>query len=150
MKQAGEIRIDKEGQWFFNNLPIINRMIYLFFCQHVEPAAGGGYQLRVGQETCPLVVEDTPFVVTRIVPAGLEGFIIKLNDETEEALDLNTFFIGRKNIPYCRVKDRKFPARFLRAPYYALAEHIEEGSAGKFFLVVGSQRVYITHEAETP
>ena len=148
INEAFEIRIDKEGNWYYNNLPIINRTIYLFFNRHIQHDGQGGYLLRIGSDTCRLVVEDTPYVVTgvslaeRAVARG-QQFSIRLNDETEEPLDLTTFYMGRENVPYCRVKEGMFPARFLRPPYYRLAEHINQSDDGRFFFLLDGERVYI-------
>ena len=148
LKQQGIIRIDKEGAWFYNDLPIINRKIYLFFNQHITKDEEGGYSLKIGSETCRLAVEDTPYVVSDISLVTTESppenfFKIKLNDETEQALDLATLYIGQDNVPYCTVKRGEFPARFLRAPYYRLAEHIEQEGEEDFYIFLNSKKVYV-------
>ncbi|MCX5901271.1 MAG: DUF1285 domain-containing protein, partial [Proteobacteria bacterium] len=62
--RQGEIKIDKEGNWFFNGVPIINKQILDLFTASIEPDGHGGYRLHIGEETSPIVVEDTPYVVT--------------------------------------------------------------------------------------
>ena len=141
------IKIDREGNWFYNSLPIINKKIYLFFNQNLKIDARGNYIIQVGNEICPIEVEDTPFVVKDVsaVQTGSPGrffFKISLNDETEEELDLNTFHIGKDNIPYCRVKKGGFPARFLRAPYYELARYIQEENSG-FYILLKDEKVQV-------
>jgi len=49
-----------------------------------------------------------------------------LSDETEEALAPDTLYVGNENVLYCEVKEKRFPARFLRSAYYQLAEHVVE------------------------
>ena len=39
-------------------------------------------------------------------------------DETKEKLDLNTLSINNENIPYAKVKNGEFDARFTRPAYY--------------------------------
>lgn len=123
----GEIRIDREANWYYNGLPIVNRNIYRFFNQHVEHASGGGYELRIGNETCPLLVEDTPFVVQLLwqVEAPGQGFAIRLNDGTEEPFAVETLRISTGDVPYCRVRDGRFPARLLRPAWNALAPYVD-------------------------
>jgi hypothetical protein len=53
-------------------------------------------------------------------------FYVRLNDETEEKLDLKNFRIDGKNVPYIKVKGGKFDARFSRPAYYELMKHAEE------------------------
>ncbi len=148
LSEKQTIKIDKEGNWFYNDLPIINKKIFLFFNQHIIKDGKGGYLLQVGKETCKLVVEDTPYVVAKITfvssdKEGREFFRIKLNDETEEKLDMNTFYIGKDNIPYCRVKKGLFPARFLRPPYYQLAQHIQQEAEDRFCFLLNNKKFYV-------
>jgi len=111
-----EIRIDIEGNWIYNGAQIVNRNILLLFCNGLENDNKGGYLLRVDKETSPVIVENTPFVV---VDAAKEEDVLKiqLNDETVETLDMESFFIDKTNVPFCRVKDGRFSARFLRKAY---------------------------------
>jgi hypothetical protein len=140
-----EIVIDKEGNWFYNGLPIINRKIQLYFCQLLEIGPDGGYLLRNEQEVCPVEVQDTPFVVTSLWPSDgpHEQFFIKLNDDTVETLDMQTLVISAENIPYCQVKQGRFRARFLRAPYYRLAESVQQEGDAKFFIELNGERHYL-------
>ncbi|MHA1575158.1 MAG: DUF1285 domain-containing protein [Alphaproteobacteria bacterium] len=148
LKEEPTIKIDKEGNWFFKNLPIINRKIFLFFNQQLRKDEKGGYVLRVGQETCKIKVEDTPFVVAGIefvdsAPGKESFFKIRVNDETEETLDLNSLYIDRDNVPYCLVKRERYPARFLRPPYYHLAEFIQQEKEGRFFILLNKKKLFI-------
>lgn len=139
------IFIDKEGTWFYNGLPIINRQILQYFYQLLEIGPDGGYLLRNAQEACPVEVQDTPFVVTALWPSEgpHEKFFIKLNDDSVETLAMKTLSISAENIPYCTVKGR-FKARFLRAPYYRLVESVQqEGDAG-FFIELNGKRHYLS------
>lgn len=143
--QPGEIRIDKQGAWFFNGVPIINRNVLDLFNASIEPDGSGGYRLRIGAETNPIVVEDTPYVVTRVEreqgPDG-PGFSLLLSDGSSERLCLETLSLSGENVPYCRVKNGRFSARFLRPPYYQLADHIEQ-EGDRYFIREGDKRVYL-------
>lgn len=141
------LRIDKEGNWFYNDLPIINKAIHLFFNQHLTRDESGAYIVRIGKETSRLFVEDTPFVVTSIdyiqTKAPEDFFNIRLNDETIEKLALDTLYIGKNNIPYCRVKEGLFPARFLRAAYYQLAQHVQQEGEDGFYIMLNGRKQYL-------
>lgn len=146
--QDCRIRIAKDGTWFYNDLPIINRTIYLFFNQHLEQDGAGGYRLRVNGETCPVTVEDTPFLVTDVwresdPESGRDALYIRLNDETAEKLDLGTLFIRPDNAPCCRVKNSRFPARFTRAAYYRMAEYVVEHEDGRFSIPLNGMHYFL-------
>ena len=139
------IVIDKEGSWFYNGLPIINRQILQYFYQLLEIGPDGGYLLRNEQESCPVEVQDTPFVVTALWPSEgpHEQFFIKLNDDSVETLAMETLVISAENIPYCIVKGR-FKARFLRVPYYRLAESVQQEGDAAFFVELNGERHYLS------
>ncbi len=103
------IVIDKEGTWFYNGLPIINRQILLYFYQLLEIGPEGSYLLRNEQESCSVEVQDTPFVVTALWPSKgpHEQFFIKLNDETVETLEMETLVISAKK--YSLLHDKTGP-----------------------------------------
>ncbi len=137
----GTIRIDKEGAWFFNDSPIINSAVLDLFNRHIEPAPDGGYLLKIDGETCPLVVEDTPYVVAGLSPDELGcGLTARLNDGTHETFSPETLRIGETGIPYCTVKNGRFPARLLRPAWNSLALHIEEDGSGRYALVIGGTK----------
>jgi len=132
--------IDKEGHWFQNGAEIIHREVYLTFCQALEKTAEGGYRIRIGQEICRVEVEDTPFVVRRILDGECGRLFMVLNDETVEAFRPDQFWIGDGNVPYAEVKERRFHARFLRPAYYELAKHITiDDDENAYFIVDGEQ-----------
>lgn len=140
-----EIKIDKEGSWFYNNAPIVNRNVFLLFCKHLEKDPRGGYRLRIDRETCPVTVEDAPFVVVDAV-RDKDNLKIQLNDETVETLDLKTFYIAAGNVPYCTVKNGAFRARFLRKAYYRIAEYFEQDGEDSFFIRLGGKRFDLRQE----
>ena len=85
-------------------------------------------------------VEDAPFVVTTIEfipfgPDGQEAIWLTLNDETREKLDPATLRIGPGNIPYCKVREGMFEARFSRNAYQLLVPYIQhDEKENRFFL----------------
>jgi uncharacterized protein len=139
-----ELMIEKDGTWRYNGQPIVNRAIYLFFNQSLEQTPDGGYQVRVGEEVSPVAVEDTPFVVTQVeLREDAGAFVITLNDETEEGLQLETLAVGKDNVLYCAVKGGKFQARFLRPSYYQLTEHLQQDAEDRFYIYLNGKKYYI-------
>ncbi len=135
--EVNSIFIDKEGRWFYQGLEMVRRDIVLLFYRHLHLDGQGQYLIRLDGEERYLEVEDTAFVVSRIdlEPHGEGGasFRIWLNDDSQEALNLDTLFVGKGNVLYCRVKEGRFPARFRRQAYYQLAEHVQEEN-GKYLV----------------
>jgi len=72
----------------------------------------------------PVEVEDAPFVVVRFEADG-EGWALSLSDGSREALDPATLTLRRGEVPYCRVKDGRFEARFSRAATWQLLQCVE-------------------------
>ena len=109
--------IDKRGNWFQDGIKIQHRLTYLYNNKLLKRDEEGNYYLDEGSGKLYIKVEDTPFVVKMIDKKG-DDFYIILNDETQEKLDLNTLSINNENIPYAKVKNAEFDARFTRPAYY--------------------------------
>lgn len=122
------IRIDREGHWFYNGSQIIHPSVLKVFNDGLFIGEDNNHYLRVEDDIAYIEVEDAPFVVRGVRPVQREGalfgFTIRLSDGTDEALDLTSLEINRKNVPYCRVR-KGMLARFTSQAYYMLAEHIE-------------------------
>jgi len=127
--QGGEIRLDNEGRWFHEGVEITHKLTAELFSQSVKKHPDGGYCLEVGVERARIVVDDTPYMVGRVT---VEGGVAtaRLNDKSEEDLDLASLRVGEDNVLYCRVKNGEFPARLLRPAYYQLMKYLEETDDG--------------------
>lgn len=142
------IRIDKEGNWYYQGLPIINHQIYLHLNQCLEKDPSGKYVLLMDGEKCYLEVEDTPYVIQEasLKPAtkSTPRLMVKLNDGTEEVLKADTLRAGKDNVLYCKVKDAQYDARFLRASYYQLAKFLQHDGK-RYYLLAGGKKIYLKH-----
>jgi uncharacterized protein len=137
------IRVDRDGVWYFEGREIIRKEILSLFYDslHLDE---DGYYLEINGQREYLEVEDTVFLVhgAEFVKGSEEAFVIRLNDGTEERLDLNTFRIAEGNIPYCLVKGGRFPARFLRLPFYQVAQHaLHDEETDEYFLLLNGERI---------
>ena len=145
---ASHIRIDKEGNWYYQGLPIIKREIYLHLNKCLEKDPSGRYILLMDGEKCYLEVEDTPYVIKGVrLGAGQQTapvLFVRLNDETEEELNVDTLRVRKDSVLYCKVKDGLYDARFLRASYYQLAEFLRQDGE-KYYLLVGGKKFYLEH-----
>lgn len=131
------IRFGRDGRWYADGQPIVNRRIADLFSSHVRRADSGGYMLEIGPERAPIEVDDTPYVVVGVQIDEKGSAKIELNDHTVEALDAGSLQVGTDEVLYCRVKSGTERARFLRAAYYQLAPFITESEAGHFELMLG-------------
>ena len=135
--QNSDIRFGRDGRWYADDEVIANPRIAALFARHVERRPDGGYMLQIGDERAPIRVDDTPYVITG--STGHDGAIrIEINDGTCERLDPRTLAIGDGSVLYCRIKGGAEPARFLRAAYYQLADHIGATAGGGFVLQLPS------------
>ncbi len=137
------ITIDKEGRWFHKGAEMIHTEYIRLFYENMSIDDQGRYLIHWAGETCYVEAEDTAFVIRRVSfdsggRSGSPQYILTLSDETEEPLAPDTLYVGDENVLYCQVKERRFPARFLRSAYYQLAEHIIEKD-GAFFLSFNGQ-----------
>ena len=138
------IFIDKEGHWYHEGAEMIHREFIQLFYQNMELDSLGRYVINWKRERCYVEVEDTAFVVRRVLyQEGNQGqnsrLILYLSDDTKEELIPDTIFIGEGNVLYCKVKNRTFPARFNRDSYYQLAQYIEE-EEGTYYLPLNGKR----------
>ena len=141
-RRRPDIRVDRDGTWYYEGREIIREEILsLFYASlHLDDE---GYYLEIQGERERLDVEDTVFIVkeAELVKDSDEAFVIWLNDGSQERLDLNTFRIDEGNIPYCLVKEGRFPARFLRLPFYQVAQHAKhDEDTGEYFILLNGQK----------
>ena len=142
------IYVAKDGKWYHEGAEIIHRPIFLWMIQSMEKTDDGLFIVHMNNQKCYLEVEDTPLVVQQVdlIRDGSENkarIRLTLNDDSREILDPETLRINQESVLYCSVKSGRFPARFLRAAYYQIAEHISEDETGNFVLQLDDQRTPI-------
>ena len=93
------ISIDVDGDWYYNDLPIVNQTVLAFLQAHVTAAPG---------------------------ECRLEA---RLNDQTREPFDIAGLHLRDTGIPYSRVKQGRFPARLRRQAWNSLTPLIEHDPA---------------------
>ena len=138
--ENSDIRIDKEGVWYYKGAHMFRKEILSVFFEHLKIDECGKYLIELKEECYYLDVEDTAFVVgsvykTQLPDDGRVQIDILLNDDSCEKLEMNSLHIGKDNVLYCRVKEGKFTARFSRNSYYQLAEFIEQSENGNHYFI---------------
>jgi hypothetical protein len=136
------IRVDRDGLWYFEGREIIRKDILSLFYEHLH-LDEDRYYVEINGEREYVEVDDTVFLVqgAELTNDGEEAFVIRLNDGTQERLDLTTFRIAEGNCPYCLVKEGRFPARFLRLPFYQVAQHAQhDEDTDEYFLLLNGRK----------
>ena len=131
------ISIDREGEWFHENRPIIHRDILQLFFEHLHRDHWGRYLITWKGQVCEVDVEDAPLVVKRTelrtADNGRQEVAITLSDRRTETLDLSSLRTGENHVLYCSVRQGTLDARFSRPAYYQFAELLEwDEGAGIF------------------
>jgi hypothetical protein len=129
------IYIDKEGNWYQDGIPILHRWTYLYNNKLLRRDEEGRYYIDEGRGRVYAHVEDTPYVV-KMIDKRTDGLYLILNDETEEKLDFNALWMNEENIPYIKVKNGEFEARFSRPAYYEITKYLKQ-EGDKFYIEVG-------------
>jgi hypothetical protein len=147
------IFVSKEGKWYHEGAEIIHRPIFLWLIQSLDKTEDGLFIVNLNNQRCFLEVEDTPLVVQRVErfqedPAGSEQIRLYLNDDSVDILNPETLWGSPENVLYGLVKEGQIPARFLRPAYYQMAEFIEEGEDGYFYLSLNQRKYPIQMKAE--
>jgi hypothetical protein len=147
-----DIQIDADGAWFYRGTKMIRQEIIALFYQHLRQDGSGCYFIEIGNQRRPVQVEDTAYVVWTLRwtgggDAAEDCALLLLSDGSIEKLDPETLRIGRNHIPYCRVKNRKFEARFSRPGYYKLAERLHHDSANDaYFISLNGRQYQLLHK----
>lgn len=122
--ESHTIRFGRDGRWYADDEPIANQRIADLFARHITRGDDGSWWLRIGDERAKIVVDDTPFVITRVDGAPGTGFRITLNDGSSEPLAPPSLAFGAQDVLYCDVKDGTYRARFLRPAQSELLSHV--------------------------
>jgi hypothetical protein len=150
MMESSEIKIDKDGVWYYRDAHMFRKDILSIFFEHLKIDECGKYLIELEEERYYLDVEDTAFVVaavnkTKQQDQCLDQIDVILNDDSCEKLAMNSLYIGDDNVLYCRVKDGRFNARFTRNSYYQLAEFIEQAeNENHFFINLNGEKYFIS------
>jgi hypothetical protein len=133
------LSIDDEGRFLVHGEPVTHERTLEVLWRGLEPAAGGGWVVRVGRESAPVAVDGTPFVVLGIdEERGAIG--LRLAGGAREPLLPETLRVGRDGGLRATLASGH-PARFCRAAQIALGMRLAEDPAapGGFQLSLGAR-----------
>ena len=78
------IYIDKEGRWFHKGVEMVHREIILEFYRNMTRDSHGNYIISYRGNRCYAEVEDTPFIINRVVlhepdDTGVSRIVLYMN-----------------------------------------------------------------------
>ena len=133
------LRIDRDGAWFHEGEEVTHEGMLAGLRSNLSRDDHGHF-LQIGPVRVAVEVDDAPFVVVRAERDG-DRLMLTLNDLAREALAPGTLRFGVDGVPYCRVKDGRFEARWSRAATYQLLQHVQSDEHGSTpTLHVGTRR----------
>ena len=101
--ENSEIKIDKEGIWYYKGAHMFRRDILCVFFEHLQIDECGKYLIELEEERYYLDVEDTAFVVGAVYKTQLPDddryqIDVLLSDDSCEKLEMSSLNIGKDNI----------------------------------------------------
>ena len=102
--ENSDIKIDKEGNWYFRGALMFRKEILSVFFEHLRVDESGKYYIELGPESCYLDVEDTAFVVKSAYKQKLDGdaseqLYVQLTDDSWENWIYALYTWARKIFP---------------------------------------------------
>ena len=133
-----DIRIDAEGRFWHEGTPVTHERLARALASWIDvDPESGRYILKNALQWCFIRVDDAPIVV-RSAAASEGAFELSLSDGTTETLDPGTLVL-RGDIPYCRVRGGKLPARFSPQAAFVLLERVVERDGAPFLQLGGRE-----------
>lgn len=127
-----KITLSRDGVWLSDGQEITHEGTRELFFRNLHKD-GKHYVIQVGRETMPVEIKDTAFFVTRIEGDPTGGYEVVLSDGMKVGLDPGTLRYKPGRLT-CRVMTRigEEEAKFLRAPYFDLLQHLQEDERSYF------------------
>lgn len=118
-----EIRIKKNGKWYFGGAEMFRRNIFNVLAAHIVKEDDGSYFIKLGDDINPLVVEDVPFYATGIVEEN-GGLKLVFHDLQEMVLDQELKLYFKDEVPYISFKWAG-DTRLSRGVYWKLSDYFD-------------------------
>ena len=129
-----DMRIARDGTWFYHGSPIGRKPIVKLFASVLKRDPAGDYWLETPFEKCRIAVDDAPFTAVEMIVDGEgEGRSIRFRTNIDEMVSVDADHPIRVDTdaqtgepaPYVRVRDG-LDALILRSVFYDLVELGEE------------------------
>jgi len=143
------IRVDKEGTWHYQGAAMFRKDIWQEMYRHLRQEESGRYLVELGGERAYIEVEDTPYVIKSVSFACTDGggedvIYLDMPDDSREVLDPSSLHVGEGNTLYGALAGCGIVARFSRAAYYQIAQHIEyDAGRDSYFISLSNHHYHI-------
>lgn len=145
LRQSG-LRLDGLGRWWHDGEPIAHRRLSEALHRWLERLDDGRYVVRLDDTRYAYVeVDEAPYFVRSLREA--EGLLIKLSDQTEEPLEIDSLAVGPDQAFFCRVKSGRFRAKFLHGAQQLLARYVDQDADGHYVVEFSGRRYPIATTA---
>ncbi len=121
------IRVSADGRWLHGDEDL-HPKVAILFSKCLIPKENSEYELQVGQQKAPVLVSDVGFFVRSMqIEKDEQGepvaVVIKVSDQSEENLVLDSLMMSEDNGLYCRIQRHgmSVPCKFTPGQYYELA-----------------------------
>ena len=118
-----DIRIDRNGKWFFGEAEMFRRSILNVLARNIERDETGQYYIRMGEEQNPLIVDDVPFTAIAIMEQE-ELLTLRLYDLQEMPLTEPCRLFFKDDVPYISFR-WEADTRLSRGVYWKLSDYFE-------------------------
>lgn len=124
MNEGQEIRIKKDGKWFFGPAEMFRRNIVNILAANLHKESDGSYLIKLGPDVNPVVVEDVPFYATGLVEEDDGKIKLVFHDLQEMLLDVEKKLTLKEDVPYIKFR-WDADTRLSRGVYWKLSEYFE-------------------------
>jgi hypothetical protein len=137
-REDSGLRLDREGRWWHDDELVEHPRVIEAFNRGLEPAEGGRFVLRIGQDWCFVRVDGAAYRVIAVDDAP-GGPWVRLSDRTAEPLAGDSVRLDEDGAFTCGVKAGRARARFSRDAQFQLSPWLDE-EAGRYVLRLPSGR----------
>ena len=146
-----DIRIDRDGQWFYHGSPIGRKELVRLFASVLQPDSEGRYWLITPVEKGEIQVEDAPFAAVEMMIEGDgEAQIVRFRTNVDDIVNVDKTHPIRVDIdpetsepsPYVMVRDG-LEARLTRPVFYDMvANGVELSMDDEQILGIWSNQIF--------
>lgn len=142
-----DMRIDREGVWYYHGSPIRRKELVCLFASVLTRNQAGEYWLITPSEMCVVEVEDVPFLAVELFSGGVDREqIISMRSNVDEIVSVDNdhplYVVDDPETgepsPYLVLREG-IEARLTRSVFYELVDlGMEEDIGGQLFFGVWS------------
>ncbi len=119
-----DIKITREGKWFFGEAEMFRRNILQILARNINRDENGLYFIEMGSERNPLIVEDVPFLAVGIVEDDGQPVKLIFHDLQELVLDHPMKLYIKADVPYISYR-WVADTRLSRGVYWKLSDYFD-------------------------